>query len=66
MKLSELLKVISKYQNIAVYKNGSFIYKGEPKKLIDENILERKIKDVFTLYDEIYVDNEIYIIITLY
>lgn len=66
MKLNELLKVIYKTQNIEVYKNENLLYKGEPKKLIDENILERKIKSVFTLCGEVDEYNESYIIITLY
>lgn len=66
MKLNELLKVIHKYQNIKVYNGESIIYSGNSKKLIDENILERKIKGVFTLYGEVDEYDESYIIISLY
>lgn len=52
MKLNELLKVIYKLQNIEVYK--------------DENLLKRKIRNVFTLECEVDEDNESYIIITLF
>lgn len=66
MKLNELLKVIHNYQNIEVYNGESIIYRGNSKKLIDENILERKIKGVFTLYDEVDEYNESYIIISIF
>ena len=66
MKLNELLKVIHHSQNIEVYDGESIIYRGNSKKLIDENILEREIKGVFTLYGEVDEYNESYIIIALY
>lgn len=66
MKLNELLKVIHKYQNIKVYNGESIIYSGNSKKLIDENILEREIKGIFTLQEEVDEFYEAYIIISLY
>lgn len=68
MKLEDLLKVICKSQSIKVYdyQNKSISFKGKSNELTDENILERKIKDVFTLYGEVDEDDESYLIITLY
>ena len=66
MKLNELLKVIYKLQNIKVYKGENLLYTGTPEKLNDENLLERKIRGVFTLYDEVDEYNESYIIITIF
>lgn len=66
MKLNELLKVIYKLQNIEVYKDENLLYKGKPKKLNDENLLKRKIRNVFTLECEVDEDNESYIIITIF
>ena len=66
MKLSELLKVIHNYQNIKVYNGESIIYSGNSKKLIDENILEREIKSIFTLQEEVDEFYEAYIMISIY
>ena len=68
MRLEDLLKVIVKSQSIKVYdyQNKSISFKGKSNELTDENILERKIKDVFTLYGEVDKDDESYLIITLY
>ena len=66
MKLNELLTIIYKLQNIKVYKDENLLYMGTPKKLNDENLLEREIKGVFTLYGEVDEYNESYIIIALY
>lgn len=67
MKLSELLKVIYKTQNIEVfnYKDETLLYQGSSKKLKDKNILERKVKNIFTLACETDADDESYIIINL-
>lgn len=66
MKLNELLKVIHNYQNIKVYNGESIIYSGNSKKLIDENILEREIKSIFTLQEEVDEFYEAYIMISIY
>lgn len=66
MKLNELLKVIHNYQNIKVYNGENIIYSGNSKKLIDENILEREIKSIFTLQDEVDEFYEAYIMISIY
>lgn len=66
MKLNELLKVIYKLQNIKVYKYENLLYTGTPEKLNDENLLEREIKGIFTLYGEVDEYNESYIIISIY
>lgn len=66
MKLSELLKVINKYQSIEVYKDENLLYIGKPQKLNDENILKKRIKSVFTLECEVDTDDESYIIITIF
>ena len=66
MKLNELLKVIYNIQGIKVYKGENLLYTGTPKKLNDENLLEREVKSVFTLYDEVDDFNESYIIIAIF
>lgn len=67
MKLSELLKVIYKTQNIEIfnYKDETLLYQGPSKNLKDKNILERKVKNIFTLACEVDADDESYIIINL-
>lgn len=66
MKLNELLKVIYNIQSIKVYKGENLLYTGTSKKLNDESLLERQVKSVFTLYDEVDEYNESYIIITIF
>lgn len=66
MKLNKLLKVIYNIQSIKVYKGENLLYTGTPKKLNDESLLERQVKSVFTLYDEVDEYNESYIIITIF
>ncbi len=66
MKVNELLKVIHKFQNIEVYNGENLLYTGTPEKLNDENLLERKIRGVFTLHEEVDEFDETYIIISIY
>lgn len=67
MKLRELLKVIYKTQNIEIfyYKDETLLYQGPSKNLKDKNILERKVKNIFTLACEVDAEDESYIIINL-